>query len=385
MKIIFLSNYFNHHQMFLSNEYFKFANNDYYFIETGKMSLERKNMGWGVDTLPPYVVQLHEYDGVLKKTKKMINEADIVIQGSAPTELISERLKQNKLIFCYAERVFKHGFNYFKWPVRLVKFWLKYGRYKHYYLLCASAYTAFDFSRMRVFSNKAYKWGYFTECKKYNIDGLIAKKEFNDIVWCGRFLDWKHPDDVLKVAKRLSDEGYTFRVNMIGTGEIESSLKQYVEENDLGDVVTFLGSMKPEEVRKRMEKAGIYLFTSDRREGWGAVLNESLNSGCAVVASHAVGSTPFLIKNKENGLIYESENVDMLYEKVKYLLDYPEEQKRLGKAAYQTIISEWNPEVAAERFINLSKHIISGEKHPDLYKSGPCSKAERIKDNWFKG
>lgn len=51
--------------------------------------------------------------------------------------------------------------------------------------------------------------------------------------------------------------------------------------------------MKASEVRSYMEKADIYLFTSDFNEGWGAVLNESMNSGCAVVASHAIGSVPF--------------------------------------------------------------------------------------------
>jgi len=113
------------------------------------------------------------------------------------------------------------------------------------------------------------------------------------------------------------------------------------------------------------------------------VLNEAMNSGCAVVASHAIGSVPFLMKDGENGLIYESGNVDMLYEKVKYLLDKPEEQIRLGTAAYHTIADLWNAEVAAERFVELSKHILAGEKHPDLYKDGPCSKAEIIKDNWI--
>ena len=34
-----------------------------------------------------------------------------------------------------------------------------------------------------------------------------------------------------------------------------------------------------------MEKADIFLFTSDRREGWGAVANEAMNSACALVVS----------------------------------------------------------------------------------------------------
>ena len=53
-----------------------------------------------------------------------------------------------------------------------------------------------------------------------------------------------------------------------------------------------------------MERADIYLATSDRQEGWGAVINEAMNSGCAVVADHMMGAVPYLISHEENGMIY---------------------------------------------------------------------------------
>lgn len=74
----------------------------------------------------------------------------------------------------------------------------------------------------------------------------------------------------------------------------------------------------------------------------------------------------------------------MLFEKVKWLLDNQSFAIELGKKAYETIVTEWNAEVAVERFLNLTSHILAGEKHPDLYKTGPCSKAEIIKDGWYK-
>ena len=134
---------------------------------------------------------------------------------------------------------------------------------------------------------------------------------------------------------------------------------------------------------EKMEKAGVYLFTSDQKEGWGAVLNEAMNSACAVVASHATGSAPFLIQDKENGLLYQSGNTDDLYRKVKYLLDHPTETERMGKKAYETVTDLWNAEIAAERLLRLSACILNGEDCADLYESGPCSRAEIIKNDWF--
>ena len=101
------------------------------------------------------------------------------------------------------------------------------------------------------------------------------------------------------------------------------------------------------------------------------------------MASHAVGAVPYLIKHQHNGLIYHSGDVEELYESIRYFLDNPAEQSRFGRNAYETIINQWNSEIAAERLVKLSECLLAGGIHPDLFAEGPCSKAEVIKDNWF--
>jgi len=198
-------------------------------------------------------------------------------------------------------------------------------------------------------------------------------------------LDWKHPDDVLLVAQKLKKDGLQFHINIVGTGDMEKQLKDMALTLRVEDRVNFVGSVPFNQVRSYMEKAGIFLFTSDYNEGWGAVLNESMNSGCAVVARHAIGAVPFLIKNNVNGIIYHSGNTEELYKKVKVLLESPLEQERLGGKAYETIVNEWNAEVAAERFLKLVDCINSGGDYNNLFISGPCSRAEIIKNGWFNG
>ena len=148
-----------------------------------------------------------------------------------------------------------------------------------------------------------------------------------------------------------------------------------ISELKLEDHVELSGSLKPEQVRREMERSSIFLFTSDRHEGWGAVLNEAMNSGCAVIASDAAGSTPYLVDDGVNGLIYNSGNMEELYDKLSWLLEQPSEQERLGMAAYETMTSTWNADVAAERLYELIKAILSGDAYPDIYAKGPCSRA----------
>lgn len=379
MKICFLSNFYNHHQTSISRFMYKMTDGNYKFFFTSRVGIEQIKLGYIQDN----DLFVEDYFKDKSKTQKYIMDSDVVIFGGAEGVRIKQVISAGKLIFRYSERIYKVAPKWYEMPARAIKYWFHSGRFKNVYLLCASAFAAADYHRTRTFENRAYKWGYFPETKHYQMDALYAQKDKQKILWVGRFLDWKHPDDVLRVAKRLKEDGYSFSMDIAGTGEMEAQLKSMAEAIGLNDCVTFLGPVPSDRVRELMEKAGIYLFTSDRYEGWGAVLNESMNSGCAVVASHAIGSVPYLMKHRQNGLIYHSGDVDALFEHVKYLLDNPEEQMRLGTAAYETITSLWNAEVAAQRLMTLSEHLLAGEKYPDLYEDGPCSRAEIIKDDWF--
>ena len=385
MKVVFISNYFNHHQKPFSDAIYKRIGEDYYFIETSVISEERLKMGYGGDMKPTYVKQNYLGEKSKNECQKLIDEADVVLYGSAPYALLINRLKKGKLTFKYSERLYKKGCPYYKLPRHFILNSRNYRRYKNFYILCASAYTSADFAKTFTFINKAYKWGYFTEVKKYDdVNQLISLKKPASILWVARFISLKHPELAIEVAKRLKADGYKFKLNMIGNGELEENIKQLIADSDVSDCVEMLGSMKPEQVRAHMEESEIFLFTSDRNEGWGAVLNESMNSACAVVANHAIGSVPFLIKDGQNGMIYKDGNIEELYSHVKKLIDDSGFRKEMARRAYDTMISEWNPENAADKLLDISNKILAGETQPFPYTEGVCSKADILKDNWRK-
>ncbi len=385
MKVVFVSNYFNHHQKYLSDALYEQTGKNYYFVETQRISEERLQMGWGTEDVPEYVIKSYTDETSYKKCLEIINDADVVIRGSAPYEMISKRLKDKKLTFCYSERIYKKGFEFHKWPVRLLRHFMSFGRFKNLHILCASAFASADYAKTGTFINKAYKWGYFTQVKEYkNLEEVLESKKKNSVLWVARLIELKHPEAALYVAKKLRESGYDFTLNIIGNGVMYEDLQKQIEKEKLGDNVCLLGSMKPEEVREYMEQSEIFLFTSDKNEGWGAVTNESMNSGCAVVASHAIGSIPFLINNGQNGLIYKDGDLDDLCEKVKYLLDNKDKRIEISRNAYTTMLNEWNGNNAARKFITLCEKLLRGEKAIDLYSDGVCSKANILKDNWMK-
>lgn len=383
MKFVFASNYYNHHQSALCRALDR-CTEGFCFVATGEMRQERRKLGYGMDVIPHYVLSAHKCEADKEAARMQIAQADAVISGAAPEELVASRIRSGKLTFRYTERPLKRGLSKTKYLLQRLTLHVRNPSEKKVYLLAAGGYTTADFAKFGLFQNKAYKWGYFPETKYYDsVETLLSEKKKRQLLWAGRLIGWKHPEHALQIAKRLKESGYGFTLNMIGSGEMEQQLRQQAEMLQLNDCVRFLGSMKPEQVRRYMEASGIFLATSDRQEGWGAVLNEAMNSGCAVVASHAIGAVPYLIENEKNGLVYKSGDIDMLCEKVKFLLEHPERQTVLGRQACETITTLWNAEIAAHRLLTLSERILSGEKSPDIFEDGPCSKAEILSDDWM--
>lgn len=382
MKITFFSNFLNHHQLPFCKEMYECIGEDFRFVATEPVPEERLNMGYhDMSTQYPFALNTYSSKKAYEEAVKLGNESDVVIIGSAPKLLIENRLKANKLTFYYMERIFKKGRHRILNPKTLSYLLLNHSRHRNrnLYMLCASAYTLADFSLVGAYKNKAYKWGYFPEVKKYDLNELMSLKKQNKIpklLWVGRFLDWKHPDDAVKIGKLLKDNGYKFDLDVIGTGPMEAQLKNMIDSNNLQNEINLLGSMRPEQVREHMEKANIFLFTSDFNEGWGAVLNESMNSGCGIVASHAIGSVPFLLENRVNGLIYKSGDINHLYENVKHLLDNEDLCNQMGSKAYKTLQSTWNEKEASTRLIKLCQDLLDGNKY--YFEEGPCSKADIV-------
>lgn len=388
MKISFYSNYLNHHQIPFCNEMYHSNKIDYTFISMKDMEPERRELGWETANNYPFVLNVTKDKMAYQTAIKLAQESEVIIVGSAPDLFVTKRMScQNEgITFYYSERFFKKG----SWQIvfsRLLKRIVTCYRYRNrkLFMLCASAYTSADLNCLGSFVDKCYKWGYFPETIYYNLEELMANKSKDKtiILWCGRFLKLKHPEAAIALAIKLKQEDIDFSVDIIGSGEEENSIKTMILKNHLEGYVNLLGTMSPMEVRRSMEMANVFLFTSDFREGWGTVINEAMNSGCAVMSSHAAGSVPYLIKDEINGLIYKSGDIDSLYRKVKDLILNKSLCEELGKNAYETITEEWNAKEATKRLLLLIDDLIKMGSS-DRFQSGPCSKAEIIENNWYQ-
>lgn len=377
MKLVFYSLVLNHHQACVADEFYKLLGEDYAFVETARC-MDNKGATEDYSTRP-YLVRSWESKKAYGKAMSLALNAEVcVFSGYEALPFEKERLKKGLFSFDMGERMLKRGWLNLASP-RILKMVLSYhfGGWskKPLYKLCCGAFVASDQYKLKTFEGKCYKWGYFTEVKELKND-MFKLKSSNDsicIMWCSRFLNWKHPELPVKLARRLKDKGYKFQVKMAGSGALFQKARRLISKLDVGNCVSLLGNMPNEEILDIMQRSQIFIFTSDQNEGWGAVANEAMSNGCVLVASDTIGSTPYLVKEGITGFSFSSCDVDSMTEKVKWLIEHPHKMQEIQRNAYQQMKNIWNPKHAAVNLLTLIKDIQN--KQISSIQEGPCSKA----------
>lgn len=380
--IVFVSNFLNHHQFPVASRLYQLTEGRYRFIETEPMPEWIKRGGYSEYENLPWLVQAWKGTDADNLAKNLLAEAKAVVWcNNLYLEVIRQRLKAGKLTFEFGERWFKRGLLNIFSP-RLLKsqlYYHLYFRHSPLYRLNASAFAANDFAILHSYRNRMFKWGYFTKLATTEDFNLEAPRGVSrlKILFVSRFLIWKHPEIPVLMASELKKRGYDFELNMYGSGPEEQRIKDLIQSLDVADVVRLCGNKPNEQILEEMRRHDIFVFTSDKNEGWGAVVNEAMGSGCAVVASDAIGSVPFLIEDGVNGYTFKNGSVEDITSKVASLLDDPKLCRCLGKRAYETISKVWSPDNAAANLLKLIDGIENG--NPYVIPSGPCSQALPIR------
>lgn len=205
-----------------------------------------------------------------------------------------------------------------------------------------------------------------------------------NVLWVGRMLRWKHADTVIRAAALLLKEGHSVRLTLVGQGPEERRLRQLaasvagrypparVSGGEDREAVAVLRSVPIADVRSMMRKSDVYVLASDGAEGWGAVVNEALEEGCPVVATHESGAGATLIRHGENGLLFKAGDVHGLAANLRLLLD-PACRGRLAGNGLAAVREVWGPEPVAGRLFSLCTAYAANEVSP-VFSSGPLSK-----------
>ena len=132
------------------------------------------------------------------------------------------------------------------------------------------------------------------------------------ILFVAKLIPRKRAGDLLEAYSRLSVDpafGAPYLV-FVGDGELRTTLERHAAAQGL-DSVRFLGFKNQSELPGLYDLADVFVLPSVR-EPWGLVVNEAMNAGRAVIVSDQIGCAPDLVRNGENGFIFEAGDIDAL-------------------------------------------------------------------------
>ena len=145
-----------------------------------------------------------------------------------------------------------------------------------------------------------------------------GNEETLNIISVGRLVPQKGYDILLRVASRLKDEGFKFKLRILGEGEQRCELEKYLKSNHLEDVVSLLGFQK--NPYPYIANSDLFVCSS-RSEGYSLVIAESLVLGVPVVSTYCSGPNE-LLKEGEYGMLVENDESGVgLYEGIKRLME----------------------------------------------------------------
>lgn len=369
MKLAFFNNNLNHHQVFVADEFYRLLGDEYIYVATA--AHDKIGLKGGLDySSRPYLLVISESNKNKQHALELARTADVCVFGAESLDFAIERAKMKNcgIAFELSERWMKKGWVNILSP-RLRRWWWNYQtlfRFKPFYKLNASAFAACDHARLLSYKGRCYKWGYFTNVdENFNVEASIPDvfiSGITPIMWCSRFLKLKHPEIPVQMVAKLKEKGYMIILDFYGTGEQEESIKGLVKNLGLEDMIRFHGELPNYQIINAMRNHYIFLFTSDRNEGWGAVANEAMANGCVLVASDAIGSTPYLIQDGVNGFLFKSCCVDSLEKKVRWLLDHQQSMQEMRKNAQKSMIEFWSPRNAARSLLKLVDDLQHGRE-----------------------
>lgn len=159
------------------------------------------------------------------------------------------------------------------------------------------------------------------------------------VLYASKFMRRKHPDDVIEAVAHLSKEGIRATLFLVGTGEMESTLRARVAELNLPDVV-FGGFINQAELPRIYAASDVFVLPAES-EPWGLIVNEVMCAGLPVVVSEEVGCVPDLVHDGVNGCHMRAGDVDSLTAALGNVLRDSGTREAMGRQSLE-IIGSWS-------------------------------------------
>jgi len=172
----------------------------------------------------------------------------------------------------------------------------------------------------------------------------------NLIVFLGRMVTEKHIDKLIRAFATL-DPALGAKLELVGGGDQEASLKQLAASLGLSDRVKFTGYVDDNYLRGALARAKVFAMPSIA-ELQSISTMEAMATGLPIVGADAM-ALPHLVHDGENGFLFEPGNVADLAAKLTKVLTMPDDELMKFKEESLRIVAAHDIQNTLDTFESL--------------------------------
>jgi len=196
-----------------------------------------------------------------------------------------------------------------------------------------------------------------------------------------RILNHSEPVKILCIARLTEKKGLIYLIEafskintvrpntellILGQGELKSELQQRIAKLNLVSKAKIVDYMPHCEIPGIMHKHHIFCLpsvTSSKgdEEGLPTVLKEACATGMPVISTYHSG-IPELIHNGKNGFLVPEKNIDILTERLLYLIDHSELWESMGLYGRKQVEQNYNKDVQVRKLEEIYTRLIVSKR-----------------------
>ncbi len=293
----------------------------------------------------PIIISVHDYglldphnlllDGNLNITEKTIN--------GSPFNAFLDKHNRNSYLYSFISYL-EYSFH---------SFFLPFDKYFDT-VLCVSSFSKSLHSSSSRFNFNLRHLYNFSPMVKHKISN---KKNNNEryILFFGRLSKEK---GVLTLIKAYENLQTSYTLKILGTGSMESELKEYVKENNLKNI-EFLGHIGGQALISHIKNAYVVIVPSEWYENNPMTIIESYALSVPVIGS-SIGGIPEIIQNGSTGYTFEMSNVNDLCDKLNLMLSLTKDEYENFKInCFEFAKNNFSEDVYFETLVSLYSETIN--------------------------
>ncbi|WP_276978800.1 glycosyltransferase family 4 protein, partial [Flavobacterium filum] len=188
----------------------------------------------------------------------------------------------------------------------------------------------------------------------------ITEKKINPkhIVFCGRLMPIKGPDNAILILNELVRCNYDVHLDIIGDGPMREDLLEKVKQLNLQNHITFHGFLTQNKVFEIMAQSSIFLLAATveketlRAETQGLVIQEAQFFKLPVVVSN-IGGIPFGLIDGKTGFLIDQSDINLFVSKICLLIDNQNLQLSMGDKGHEFVQERFDSKILGEKLITI--------------------------------